>query len=113
MNAKKAWLAIVLAVLFIGYPQQSSAKEFTSAELLSWQKNRQDGYFQVSVTMASFISAQNNPRQAKCLDDWYFGENMKERNTTIRETLVPVVPLPVSTVPACLQSPVRWLLRRC
>ncbi len=80
MNANKALLTIALAVLFLGYPQQPMAKEFTSSELLAWEQKDQDWFFQVSVTMAAFVVVKQQPEKAACINDWYFTDTRSANN---------------------------------
>ena len=65
------------------------ADDFTAADVLEWERDSQDWYFQVSVTMAGVIAAQNESPQAECINDWYFSPavDRNARNNEIRETM--------------------------
>jgi len=86
MIAKFRKTAIAAALLFAAFPQVSVAEEFTGAQILAWEQEKQDSYFQISIIMASFIAAQKHPEQAKCIDKWYF-EDIAAKNNRVRESI--------------------------
>lgn len=53
------------------------ATTFTSAEFLKWETKTRDFYVRTTVGTASLIARQNDKRHAKCLEDWYFGNERK------------------------------------
>lgn len=63
--------ASALCVLLAGYPQMGWSQGFTGAEFMAWSEASQNGFLQSSVTMATFIAAQNNGDAATCLETWY------------------------------------------
>lgn len=70
------------------YPQKTVAgdKKFTAAEVLTWEAESQDWYFQVSTGMAAALASQNNSPAALCINDWYFRTDAikAEQNDYIR-----------------------------
>ncbi len=88
MFRKIGWLASVLAMVFLVYPQEMRAAEdiFTSREFLTWPEEKQDGYFQISVTMATVIATQAQSNAASCLNEWYF-KDVDKQNQHMREVL--------------------------
>lgn len=81
-------MAIALFACAATYPQKNSAQEarFTAANLLMWEQSRQDGYFEVSISMAAVLTSQNRSQQAICINDWYFAPTVdrSDRNNEIR-----------------------------
>jgi len=86
LNTISRRFAIAAALVFMGFPQVSTAGEFTANQLLQTSETTQNNYFQVSVTMAAVISAQNKPEQARCINEWYF-KNIDTQNLYIRELM--------------------------
>lgn len=66
--------ATVFLLGALGFPQISSADEFTSATFLEWPRDSQRGNFQASIGMAGFIARQNDSTHGECLERWYFGD---------------------------------------
>ena len=63
-------------VVVVFYPMQSAgAKNFTAHELLQWPKNKQNSYFQISISMAGAIAAQKESNIGTCINDWYFKDS--------------------------------------
>lgn len=77
-----------MATLLI-YPQISKANGFTAADVLTWSKDQQDWYFQVSVGMAYGVATRNATDHADCIDGWYYasGEKRDEAHEAIREAM--------------------------
>lgn len=87
MMPKMTCLAMLSALAMGAFPQVSNAKEFTSAEFLEWPSNKQDSYFQISVTMATFIASQHEGSStASCINDWYF-KNQEAKNQHMRAVM--------------------------
>lgn len=72
--------AIMLGVLV--FPQFSVAKGFTGADILKWDEASQNSYFHTSLGMAGVIASQNRQEAARCIDEWYFSNEItqKQRN---------------------------------
>lgn len=67
----------------------SSAEEFTAADVLAWKKETQDWYFETSIAMAASIATRNPTGHAECINDWYYAptSGREEAHRFIRETL--------------------------
>ncbi len=67
----------------------SSADGFTAADVTAWELAQQDWYFQVSITMAGIIAAENEHPTAGCINDWYLADEKRriEINADIRATM--------------------------
>lgn len=86
-NALRQSYCVFLAIGILAmFTMPAYAEEFTGASLLAWEEKQQDWYFQTSVTMASFIAAQNQDSLAQCIDKWYF-EETATKNVEIRQKL--------------------------
>jgi len=59
------------------YPQPLAAAT-TTADFLKWERKAQDSFFQISISMAGVIASQVRPEMAKCIDDWYYGDQSLE-----------------------------------
>jgi len=62
------------AIFTTAHATPSYADIFKSSEFLLWEPNNRSAYIDTSVGMASLIAAQNDKTQAKCIDDWYYGD---------------------------------------
>ncbi len=69
------WIArsILIAGLFVGYAQQSSAETFTGEKFLTWKPGSQTFYIGASINMASVIVTQTDNAKARCVNDWHGG----------------------------------------
>lgn len=45
---------------------------FKAEDFLTWERENQEYYFQVSIGMASLIAARNEKSQGDCIDNWFF-----------------------------------------
>tara|TARA_R110002167_G_scaffold360004_1_gene577321 strand:+ start:11622 stop:11969 length:348 start_codon:yes stop_codon:yes gene_type:complete len=81
--------ATLLGLTTIIYPQISEAEGFSGEGLLKWDEANQNSYFWSSVTMAGVIASQNRREAARCIDEWYSGNDRRreERNQLIRKTM--------------------------
>jgi hypothetical protein len=61
---------LLLAALI--FPQVSAAQATTVGDFLTWEKQAQASFIQISMSMLVTVAAQQNGPVAKCLDDWYF-----------------------------------------
>ncbi|NKB59019.1 MAG: hypothetical protein GKS00_22050 [Alphaproteobacteria bacterium] len=61
------WLlaASVVIGVVVAQPYKSVAEGFKSQDVLVWGETNQSWYFEVSVTMAASIAAQNTKGQSK------------------------------------------------
>ncbi|WP_300016411.1 hypothetical protein [uncultured Roseobacter sp.] len=77
----KAFLAVCLVC-----PQQSFADGFTSADVLEWSADKQDGYFQASVTMIGIVATQTGEHGhiAECIDAWFGGGDASQPQRSAR-----------------------------
>lgn len=82
-------IAIVIAALFMGYPQTSFAEGFSGSDVLKWKVSSQDSYFRTSVSMTGVIASQNRNEAAQCIDKWYFVDTgtQRKRANHIRDVL--------------------------
>ena len=84
-------IANMILVAFLGYSQNTIAKEFTSATVLEWPEASQNSLFQSSVTMIGFVAAQVDAHShiARCVSDWYWkGEQADPaKNEAIRNAM--------------------------
>lgn len=76
-NRKIGFLAIGMALCLAIHPQNASAEIFKSSEFLGWERKNQEFYIRTSIGMASLIVGQTDKAQAKCVDDWYVGDETK------------------------------------
>lgn len=84
------WLfAVAVITVVFAQPYRSVAEGFKSQDVLAWSETNQSWYFEVSVTMAASIAAQNTKGQSKCVYDWYFqnGKRIAARENTVREAM--------------------------
>ena len=65
-------VAIILAGIFLSYPQTSHASGFSGSDLLRYDKGAQESFIDISITMAASVATQTNPDVARCINDWYF-----------------------------------------
>lgn len=76
-------IAVWLAWSTPAYAQDS----YTSAEFLERPIDSQDAFMLTSITMIGVVATQVRPEIARCIDDWYGGEAMAERNSHIRSVM--------------------------
>lgn len=73
------------------YPQLSHAQDFTSADVLEWDQEAQDSYFNTSVGMIAILATQTGSHGhiADCLNDWYWTDdgNDPAKNDLIRDVM--------------------------
>lgn len=90
ITIKRLFTKGILAALAF-YPQVLSAGGFTSADVLNWDKEAQDSYFQTSVTMIAIVATQTGEHDAiaKCIDGWYGGgdASQPQRSARIRSVM--------------------------
>ena len=90
MPEKIATLAPILAFALM-YPQDllPQDKSFTSSDVLSWDTESQDWYFETNISMAGIIASQNPTDHAECINDWYFesAETRESAHAEIREVM--------------------------
>lgn len=80
---------MTVITLAVAQPHESMAEGFKSQDVLAWAEANQSWYFEVSVTMAASIAAQNTKGQSKCVYDWYFqnGKRIAVRERAVREAM--------------------------
>ncbi len=67
--------------IFLVFCMPSYAKDgFKSSEFLTWQKDNRDAYVRTTVGTAGAIAGQNDEKHAKCLENWYFGDEQKSND---------------------------------
>ena len=81
--------ATILAMISTLYPQKAKADEFTAADVLGWQRETQDWYFDLSIMMAGIVAAQNPGSKGRCINDWYFAPaaDRASNNNSIRDAM--------------------------
>lgn len=77
INKKSIAIAITATCLSVTYPQDATAQNFTSAQIVDWPQESRQFYFRTSIGMAGLITRQNNEVQADCIDGWYFGDETR------------------------------------
>ncbi len=91
MVALCRWLFAVATVLTVAValPHEGAAAGFKSQDVLAWSETNQSWYFEVSVTMAASIAAQNTKGQSKCVYNWYFqnGKRIATRENAVRDAM--------------------------
>lgn len=60
---------------------------YTSADLLERPIEAQNAHIQVSVMMIGVVATQIRPDIAHCVNDWYGGDQMGQRNEFIRSVM--------------------------
>lgn len=84
-------LANIIVALIAIYPHHTLSEEFTSAHVLNWSDEQQDGYFQASVTMIGIVATQVKGREhiADCIDGWFGGGDASQpkRSARIRDVM--------------------------
>ena len=68
----KAFKAFIFSLFLIFTVPQNAMAGTTTAEFLKWDRKAQESFFDVSLTMVGFVSAQTKPRMAECINNWYF-----------------------------------------
>lgn len=72
-------------------PQLTFADDFTSADVLEWDSEAQENYFQTSIGMIAVIGTQtNHPVDiVECLNAWYWpnGHASQDSNAFIRDAM--------------------------
>lgn len=91
MITHKALLLNAFVLVLTSFPQISAADGFTSADVLEWSEENQNGFFQASVTMIGIVATQTGEHDhiAECIDSWYGGgdESQPQRSARILEVL--------------------------
>lgn len=73
----------------LAWNTQAHAQEsYTSADLLERPIEAQNAHIQVSVMMIGVVATQIRPDIAHCVNDWYGGEQMGQRNEFIRSMML-------------------------
>ena len=80
MNNYRKFLAILVFITLAFVSVQSYAEIFKSSEFLKWERDGQVFYIETSIGMASLIAAQNDKKQATCIDDWYYADEKRSNN---------------------------------
>jgi hypothetical protein len=80
-----AILTSLLALTTQAYAQDG----YTSADLLERPVEAQNAHIQISVGMIGVVATQTRPEIARCVDDWFFGDDaiMAERTENIRSVM--------------------------
>lgn len=86
MNNYRKFLAMLVFITLAFVSVQSYAEIFKSSEFLEWKVKSQHFYIEASVGMASLIAAQNDKKQATCIDDWYY-QDENAANAFILKTM--------------------------
>lgn len=85
MNTTNRISISILTVIFIAlYPQIGLADGFDGTDLLEWSQDSQRFYLEASASMAGVIVAQNDPDQARCIDDWHAREHAMQYEETLK-----------------------------
>ena len=69
---------MLCALTFGALSLPAQADSFTASDVLEWEADEQDYYFETSIAMAGVIASQNDTIKAGCIDEWYFGEATPE-----------------------------------
>ena len=64
---------MILTVLGISLAAPAQAGT-TTADFLKWEREAQESFLQISISMAGVIASQINQETAICMDEWYFGD---------------------------------------
>lgn len=67
--------------------QTYAQDSYTSAEFLERTIESQNAFMQTSVTMIGVVATRIRPEIAHCIDDWYGGDAMDQRNDFIRSVM--------------------------
>lgn len=79
-------VSTIFLFFILFYPHAAHSETFKSAEFLTWKQRSQDLYIHTSVSMAGQIAAQNDMKHVKCLEDWYFDDEVAA-NDFVRQTM--------------------------
>lgn len=69
---KHTFIASVIAVFTAFHPHVSSAESFTGSDFVRLKRENQLGYIETAIGIAGLIAAENDKRQADCIDNWYY-----------------------------------------
>lgn len=73
------WRNIFVAMALLLVTIHPVKAETTTADFLAWDRDAQESFFEISMSMLTVIAAQVQPEIASCINDWYYADQELKR----------------------------------